>query len=98
MYSYNTDPTNDVGAPYILMDYIDGTVATELRVAKNCDVGLFGTPDQETVDVTLAHRVSMIQLKNLTIIISDIGFGSRKCGNYSYRSSSKVYFRKFDLA
>jgi hypothetical protein len=29
------------------MDYINGNVATELRVAKNCDVGLFGTLHQD---------------------------------------------------
>jgi len=40
VHSYSVDPTNDVGAPYILMDYIYGTVATELREAKKCDVGL----------------------------------------------------------
>ncbi|KAK3332870.1 hypothetical protein B0T19DRAFT_354543 [Cercophora scortea] len=47
VHSYSVDPTNDVGAPYILMDYIHGTVATELREAKNCDVGMFGTSDQD---------------------------------------------------
>jgi hypothetical protein len=29
------------------MDYIHGTVATELREAKKCDAGLFGTSDQD---------------------------------------------------
>ena len=29
------------------MDYINGTVAKELQEAKNCDAGLFGTPDQD---------------------------------------------------
>ena len=29
------------------MDYIHGTVASELRVAKTCAPGLFGTPDQD---------------------------------------------------
>lgn len=33
MYSYNVDPTNEVGAIYILMECINGTVATELRKA-----------------------------------------------------------------
>lgn len=47
VYSYSVDTGNDVGAPYILMDYIHGTVATELRVAKNCDVDLFGTLQQD---------------------------------------------------
>ncbi|KAI0398956.1 hypothetical protein F4802DRAFT_611243 [Xylaria palmicola] len=47
VHSYSVDPTNDVGAPYILMDYINGTVATELRQAKKCEIGLFGTSDQD---------------------------------------------------
>lgn len=47
VYSYSVDTENYVGAPYILMDYIHGTVATELRVAKNCDVDLFGTLQQD---------------------------------------------------
>ncbi|KAH6624160.1 hypothetical protein B0J18DRAFT_409649 [Chaetomium sp. MPI-SDFR-AT-0129] len=47
VHSYSVDPTNGVGAPYILMDYVHGTVATELREAKDCDVGLFGTSDQD---------------------------------------------------
>jgi hypothetical protein len=29
------------------MDYIHGTVATELREAKECPTGLFGTPEQD---------------------------------------------------
>jgi hypothetical protein len=29
------------------MDYINGTIATELRVAKGCDPDLFGTTDQD---------------------------------------------------
>lgn len=29
VHSYNLDLTNDVGAPYILIDYIHGTVAAE---------------------------------------------------------------------
>ncbi|KAK5218482.1 hypothetical protein LTR47_011704 [Exophiala xenobiotica] len=47
VYNYCVDPKNDVGAPYILMDYIPGTVATELRMARNCEVGLFGTFEQD---------------------------------------------------
>lgn len=47
VHSYCADPANDVGAPYILMDYIDGTVAAELRAAKECELGLYGAPDQD---------------------------------------------------
>ncbi|KAM0261479.1 hypothetical protein ACHAPA_009799 [Fusarium lateritium] len=45
--SYDVNTTNRVGAPYILMDYIHGTVATELRDANECEGGLFGTREQD---------------------------------------------------
>ncbi|PVH70379.1 hypothetical protein DL98DRAFT_661210 [Cadophora sp. DSE1049] len=70
VYSYSADPTNDVGAPYILMDYIDGTVATELRVAKNCDVGQFGTPDQ---DRKFRERMASIQVELSSFKFDQIG-------------------------
>ncbi|KAK0734101.1 hypothetical protein B0T26DRAFT_760841, partial [Lasiosphaeria miniovina] len=41
------DPANDVGAPYILMGYMDGTAAAELLAAKECELGLYDTPDQD---------------------------------------------------
>lgn len=46
VHYHSVDPINEVGAEYILMDYIHGTVATELREAKECAIGLLGTPDQ----------------------------------------------------
>ena len=47
IYSYNIDPTNNVGAPYVLMNYIDGTTANKLRESKKCHVGLYGKPEQD---------------------------------------------------
>ncbi|KAF5556993.1 kinase-like domain-containing protein [Fusarium napiforme] len=47
VHSYSVDTNNEVDAPYILMDYIHGTVATELRDANEYEAGLFGTPDQD---------------------------------------------------
>lgn len=47
VHGYDIDAINKVGAPYVLMDYIHGTVATELQELKDCDIGLFGTPDQD---------------------------------------------------
>ena len=58
VHSYDVDPTNEVGAPYILMDYICGKIASELRESKNCKVGLFGTPDQ---DKNFSRQVANIQ-------------------------------------
>ncbi|KAF5627809.1 kinase-like domain protein [Fusarium tjaetaba] len=47
VHSYSVDTDTEVGAPYVLMDYIHGTVATELRDANEYEAGLFGTPDQD---------------------------------------------------
>lgn len=45
--TFDMSRENNVGAPYILMGYIHGTIATELREAKSCAPQLFGTPDQD---------------------------------------------------
>ncbi|KAF2454686.1 hypothetical protein BDY21DRAFT_416653 [Lineolata rhizophorae] len=66
VYSYSVDPTNDVGAPYILMEYVNGTVATELREIKKCDTGLFGTPDQD--------REFRRQMANIHVTMSSFTF------------------------
>lgn len=47
VHGYSDDLNNNVGAPYILMDYINGTVAAKLQRAKDCGRDLFGTPDQD---------------------------------------------------
>jgi hypothetical protein len=44
---YSTVPDNAVGAPYILMEYIHGSVASELRQARSCAPQRFGTPEQD---------------------------------------------------
>lgn len=49
VHSFDTEEHNDVGAPYILMDYIHGTVASELRLAKGCAVGLYGSAEQDQI-------------------------------------------------
>lgn len=38
---------NIVGAPYIFMSYIHGTVAKELQEAYGCEDGVFGSPEQD---------------------------------------------------
>lgn len=70
MHSYSLDVTNDVGAPYILMDYIHGTVAAELRRAKDCDIGLFGTPAQ---DQKFRQQMADIQVKLSSFTFNQIG-------------------------
>lgn len=70
VHSYCLDLTNDVGAPYILMDYIHGTVATELQEAKKCDAHLFGTQDQ---DRKFRQQMADIQVKLSSFTFDQIG-------------------------
>lgn len=70
VHSYSLDLTNDVGAPYILMDYIHGTVATELREARKCNAGLFGTPNQ---DRKFRQQMADIQVKLSSFTFDQIG-------------------------
>jgi len=70
VHSYSTDPTNEVGAPYILMDYVHGTVARELRQAKKCEPGLYGTPDQ---DRRFRQQMAAIQAELSSFTFNQIG-------------------------
>jgi hypothetical protein len=70
VYFYNVDSTNEVGAPYILMNYVHGTVATELQEAKNCERELFGTPDQ---DRKFREQMASIQATISSFTFSQIG-------------------------
>ncbi len=47
VHAYNFSSDNEAGAPFILMDYIHGSVASELRIQHNSARGLFGTPEQD---------------------------------------------------
>ncbi|KAL2261415.1 hypothetical protein VTK26DRAFT_4210 [Humicola hyalothermophila] len=48
VFAYDTSVQNQVGAPYILIEYIHGsTVASKLREAKSCAPQMFGTPEQD---------------------------------------------------
>lgn len=46
VFGYDLTSDNNVGAPYMFMSYIHGTVARDLRYARDCDQGMFGTPEQ----------------------------------------------------
>ncbi|KAG5761086.1 hypothetical protein H9Q72_010812 [Fusarium xylarioides] len=70
VHSYSFDTNNQVGAPYILMDYIHGTVATELRDANEYEAGLFGTPDQ---DRAFRKQMAEIQATLSSLKFSEIG-------------------------
>jgi hypothetical protein len=52
------------------MDYVHGTVATELREAKKCDAGLFGTRDQ---DRKFRQQMAGIQVALSSFTFDQIG-------------------------
>ncbi|KAJ5919268.1 hypothetical protein N7466_010211 [Penicillium verhagenii] len=65
----NFDPTNEVGAPYILMDYIHGTIAADLR-SQTGDGILFGTPSQ---DRRFRQQMADIQVQLSSLTFDKIG-------------------------
>ncbi|KAJ5945993.1 hypothetical protein N7454_002832 [Penicillium verhagenii] len=67
--SYSFDPTNEVGAPYILMDYIHGTTATDLRQKAGCG-RIFGTPIQ---DRRFKQQMAEIQVQLSSFTFDKIG-------------------------
>ena len=59
IYLYDLDPKNKVGAPFVLMEYINGTTASDLRERKECDPDVFGTAEQ---DARLRQQMAHIQV------------------------------------
>ena len=59
IYLYDLNPRNKVGAPYMLMEYINGTTAMELRRRKECAPLRFGTEEQ---DANLRQQMARIQV------------------------------------
>lgn len=59
IYSYNLDPKNKVGAPFMLMEYINGNTAMELNELKECAPFVFGTTEQ---DARLRQQMARIQV------------------------------------
>jgi hypothetical protein len=70
IYHYNTNPANDFGAPYIIMEYVDGNVASELRETKGCALGLFGTVEQ---DRRFRQQMANIQVQLASCQFDQIG-------------------------
>lgn len=46
VFAHDLTANNTVGAPYILMSYMHGTTARDLSEARDCESGVFGTPEQ----------------------------------------------------
>lgn len=47
VFGYDLSADNTVGAPYMFIEYLHGTVAAELQQAKECGTGMFGSPEQD---------------------------------------------------
>ncbi|GAB7328950.1 hypothetical protein MBLNU13_g00820t1 [Cladosporium sp. NU13] len=47
VFGHDLTAENEVGAPYILMQYLHGTTASDLQDAKDCGIGTFGSPEQD---------------------------------------------------
>ncbi|KAI9748299.1 MAG: hypothetical protein M4579_007262 [Chaenotheca gracillima] len=70
VHHWSLDKTNEIGAPYILMDYIDGTTANDLQDAKGCENESFGTPEQ---DRTFREQMASIQVELASLKFDKIG-------------------------
>jgi hypothetical protein len=47
VFGYDLSVENTVGAPYMFITYLHGTIAAELQQAKECGTGVFGSPEQD---------------------------------------------------
>lgn len=47
LHGFDHNEYNELGAPYMIMNYIDGLPANEMRELKNCEIALFGTVEQD---------------------------------------------------
>lgn len=61
---------NDVGAPYIIMEYIHGTVASELPRQIDAPYYQYGTPEQ---DEKFRRRMAAIQVEMASLTFDQIG-------------------------
>ncbi|KAK9860170.1 uncharacterized protein MYU51_010513 [Penicillium brevicompactum] len=68
---YNLElESDDVGAPYIIMEYIPWTVATELQKMIDAPLNQFGTPEQ---DENFRRQMAAIQVEMASLQFDKIG-------------------------
>ncbi|CAG8373894.1 unnamed protein product [Penicillium salamii] len=68
---YHFEPeSDDVGAPYMIMEYIPGTVASELREKIDAPFDQFGTPEQ---DQKFRRQMAAIQVEISSLPFDKIG-------------------------
>ena len=70
VFGYHVRWDNEVGAPYIFMSFINGNVASDLRLTKDCEVGRFGTLDQ---DKRFRQQMASIQVQLASLQFDQIG-------------------------
>ncbi|KAI1734055.1 kinase-like domain-containing protein [Xylaria scruposa] len=70
VYAYDHDPSNQVGVPYMLLEYIHGTTADDLQTIKQSAPGTFGTLEQ---DQKFRRQMARIQAQVLAFQFSKIG-------------------------
>jgi hypothetical protein len=70
VYHYDLNRNNSIGAPFIMMSYIHGNAASELRLQKDCPPRLFRTPEQ---DRTFRRQMADIQIELAAIQFDRIG-------------------------
>ncbi|UJO21547.1 uncharacterized protein CLAFUR5_09298 [Fulvia fulva] len=70
VYSHSLSAESEVGAPFMLMSYIHGSTAAELRDAKGCEWPLMGTSEQTE---RFWQRMAEIQVELASCHFSSIG-------------------------
>ncbi|KAI0443366.1 kinase-like domain-containing protein [Xylaria telfairii] len=70
VFYYDPNPSNHVGAPYMLLEYIHGSTAEDLQEIENSALGMFGTPEQ---DRKLRQQMAKIQAQLLAFQFPKIG-------------------------
>ena len=69
-FAYDVRANNTCGAPYILMSYIHGTTASDLRQQKGCDYYTYGTTEQ---DHKFRQELARIQVQLAALQFNQIG-------------------------
>ncbi|KAI8945756.1 kinase-like domain-containing protein [Xylaria longipes] len=70
VFAYDHDPSNQVGVPYMLIEYIHGSTAEDLRSIKNSAPSTFGTLEQ---DQKFRKQMAKIQARVLAFRFPMIG-------------------------
>lgn len=70
VFGYDVDPSNESGAPYMFLEYIHGTTASDFRWEVDSGPGLYGTPEQHA---RFLDQLARIQAETATFTFDRIG-------------------------